>query len=139
MTYPVNLLLNRPECVAVITDTDEDIARAEFRVTALTRSHTLQTNEATALVQQISSLTDQIDPLEARIATMPAGAARTGEELKLRALKRDREELEDRQIGDSGGRSAFRRSRELEAAQRQLAAYQECRAQVQARHDSLPA
>ena len=70
---------------------------------------------------------------------MPAGEARTKEELRLRGLKREREKLQDEQLGGQGGRGAFRRKRELDAAQRQLAGYQDCLAQVQTRHDALPA
>lgn len=70
---------------------------------------------------------------------MATGEARTKEEIRLRGLKRDREKLQDDQLGGQGGRGAFRRSRELDAAQRQLAGYQDCLTQVQARHDALPA
>ncbi|WP_035566094.1 hypothetical protein [Hymenobacter sp. IS2118] len=139
MQYPIALLLTRADCLAVKADTQEDIDRTTFRITAATRSATLQTNEATADSAEISSLTDQITPLETRVATMPAGEARTKEELRLRGLKRQREELQDQQLGGQGGRGAFRRSRELDAAQRQLVGYQDCLAQVQARHDALPA
>ena len=139
MVYPVALLLTRPDCLAVLADTEEDIDRTEFRITAATRSATLQTNEATADSAEIASLTDQIAPLETRVAAMPVGEARTKEEIRLRGLKREREELQDQQLGGQGGRGAFRRSRELDAAQRQLAGYQDCKTQVQARHDALPA
>ena len=120
-------------------DIQEDIARTEFRLTAATRPATLQTNEATADSAQISALTDQITPREARIATMPAGPARTQKEIRLRSLRRDREALQDEQLGGQGARGAFRRGRELDAAQRTLTGYQDCLAQVQARHDSQPA
>ncbi|TGE25276.1 hypothetical protein E5K00_08825 [Hymenobacter aquaticus] len=139
MDYPVALLTTRPECQLVLADTQADIDRASFRILAATRSASLQTDEATADANEISSLTDQIGPLEARVATMPAGEARTKEEVKLRALKRDREKLQDEQLSGQGGRGAFRRARELDAAQRQLAGYQDCKAQVQARHDGLSA
>ncbi|KAA9327146.1 hypothetical protein F0P96_18085 [Hymenobacter busanensis] len=139
MNYPVELLTTRAECNGVKADTQADIDRTQFRITAALRSATLQTNEATEDSAKIGSLTDQITPLEARIATMPAGDARTREEIRLRGLKRDREALEDEQLGGQGGRGAFRRQRELDAAQRQLAGYQDCLAQVQARHDALPA
>ncbi len=139
MLYPVALLLTRADCLSVKADTQEDIDRTEFRITAATRSATLQTNEATADSAEISSLTDQITPLETRVAAMPAGEARTKEELRLRGLKREREALQDQQLGGQGGRGAFRRSRELDAAQRQLAGYQDCLVQVQARHDALSA
>ncbi len=139
MQYPVATLLTRPECLAVIADTNEDIDRATFRITVATRSTTLQTNEATADSAEISSLNDQIGPLQTRVAAMPAGENRTKEEIRLRSLKRDREELQDQQLGGQGARGAFRRARELDAAQRQLVGYQDCKAQVQARHDALPA
>ncbi|MBO2007720.1 hypothetical protein [Hymenobacter negativus] len=70
---------------------------------------------------------------------MTLGDARTKEEIRLRGLKRDREKLQDEQLGGQGGRGAFRRSQELDAAQRQLAGYQDCLAQVKTRHDALPA
>lgn len=139
MNYPVELLLTRADCNAVMADTRQDIERTEFRITAATRSATLQTNEASADSAEISSLTDQITPLETRVAAMAVGDARTKEEIRLRGLKREREELQDEQLGGQGGRGAFRRKRELDAAQRQLAGYQDCLAQVQARHDALPA
>ena len=139
MNYPVELLLTRADCNAVMADTRQDIERTEFRITAATRSATLQTNEASADSAEISSLTDQITPLETRVAAMAVGDARTKEEIRLRGLKREREELQDEQLGGQGSRGAFRRKRELDAAQRQLAGYQDCLAQVQARHDALPA
>ena len=139
MNYPVELLLNRADCLAVKADTQEDIDRVQFRITAATRSATLQTGEATAHSADISSLTDQITPLETRVAGMTVGEARTKEEIRLRSLKRDREKLQDDQFGGQGGRGAFRRKRELDAAQRQLTGYQDCLAQVQTRHDALPA
>jgi len=49
---------------------------------------------------------------------MTAGEARTKEEIRLRGLKRDREKLQEEQLG---GRGAFCRKRELDAAQRTLA------------------
>ena len=139
MQYPVATLLTRPECLAVIADTNEDIERATFRITVATRSTTLQTNEATEDSAEIISLNDQIGPLEIRVAAMPAGENRTKEELNLRKLRRDREELQDQQLGGQGARGAFRRARDLDTAQRQLVGYQDCKAQVQARHDALPA
>lgn len=139
MNYPVALLLTRADCDAVKADTQEDIDRVQFRITAATRSATLQTNEAESDSAAITSLTDQIAPLETRVAGMPAGDARTKEEIRLRGLKRDREKLQDDQLGGQGGRGAFRRSRELDAAQRQLVGYQDCLTQVQTRHDALPA
>ena len=139
MNYPVDLLLTRADCDAVKTDTQEDIDRVQFRIAAATRSATLQTNEATADSAEISSLTDQITPLETRVAAMPASEARTKEEIRLRGLRRDREKLQDEQLGGQGGRGAFRRQRELDAAQRQLAGYQDCLAQVQVKHDALSA
>ncbi|MFD2787719.1 hypothetical protein [Hymenobacter rubripertinctus] len=138
MEYPVELLLTRADCLAVLADTQADIERTEFRITAAARSATLQTSEAETDTANIISLTDQITPLESRVVTMPAGEARTKEELHLRSLKREREKLQDDQLGGQGGRGAFRRRRELDAAQRQLAGYQDCKAQVQARHDALP-
>jgi hypothetical protein len=137
MGYPVELLLTRADCLLVLPDTQADIDRAGFRVTTLTRSATLQTTNATADSAEISSLNEQITPLETRVATMPAGEARTKEEIRLRGLKRNREELQDEQLGGQGARGAFRRQRELDAAQRALAGYQDCLAKVQARHDSL--
>ena len=137
MDYPVELLLTRADCNAVKADTQQNIERTEFRIAAATRSATLQTNEATADSAEISSLTDQITPLETRVTAMSAGDARTKEEIRLRGLKRDREKLQDEQLGGQGGRGAFRRSRELDAAQRQLTGYQNCLAQVQTRHDAL--
>jgi hypothetical protein len=139
MDYPVELLPTRADCLPVLADTQADIDRAGFRVTALTRSATLQTSEATADSAEISSLNDQITPLETRVATMLAGEARTKEEIRLRGLKRDREALQDEQLGGQGARGAFRRKRELDAAQRQLAGYQDCLTKVQAHHDNLPA
>lgn len=137
MNYPVELLLTRADCDAVKADTQEDIERVQFRITAATRSATLQTNEATADSAEISSLTDQITPLETRVAAMLPGDARTKEEIRLRGLRRDREKLQDDQLGGQGGRGAFRRQRELDAAQRQLAGYQDCLAQVQTKYDFL--
>ena len=139
MQYPVELLLTRAECLLVLADTTEDIERAAFRVTALTRSNTLQTTEATADGAEMASLTEQITPLATRVAGMEAGSARTNEEIKLRALRRNLEELQDEQLKGAGSRGAFRRRRELDAAQRQLAGFQDCQTQVQARHDALPA
>ena len=139
MNYPVELLLTRADCDLVKADTQEDVDRTQFRITAATRSATLQTNEATADSAEISSLTEQITPLQTRVDAMPLGEARTKEEIRLRGLKRDREALQDNQLGGQGGRGAFRRQRELDAAQRQLAGYQDCLAQVQVRHDVLPA
>ncbi|MDQ2769948.1 MAG: hypothetical protein M3Y54_05540 [Bacteroidota bacterium] len=139
MQFSVELLLTRADCDAVKTDTQEDIDRAQFRITAATRSATLQTSEATAHSADISSLSDQITPLETRVAGMAIGEARTKEEIRLRGLKREREKLQDDQLGGQGGRGAFRRQRELDAAQRQLVGYQDCLAQVQTRHDALPA
>jgi len=139
MTYPVNLLLTRADCAAVLADTTEDIARVEFHIAALTRSSTLQTGAAADDAAKITALTDQITPLETRVAGMAAGEARTNEELRLRALKRDREKLQDAQLGGQGSRGAFRRQRELDAAQRELLGYQDCQTQVTARRDALPA
>ena len=138
MNYPVNLLLTRADCDAVKADTQEDIDRVQFRITGTTRSATLQTNDATAHATEIAALTDQITPLETRVGTMAAGEARTKEEIRLRALKRDREKLQDDQLGGQGARGAFRRKRELDAAQRQLGGYQDCLTQIQTRHDALP-
>lgn len=126
MNYPVDLLLTRADCDAVKADIQEDIDRTQFRITAATRSATLQTNEASANAADIASLTDQITPLQTRVDAMPAGEARTKEEIRLRSLKRDREKLQDEQLGGQGGRGAFRRQRELDAAQRQLVGYQDC-------------
>ncbi|MCB2408123.1 hypothetical protein [Hymenobacter lucidus] len=139
MDYPVHLLISRAECLLVLAETQADIDRMEFRITATTRSTTLQTGEATANVNEIDSLTEQITPLEARIATMLAGPARTKEEVKLRGLKRKREGLQDEQLVGQGGSGAFRRARELDAAQRQHTGYLDCKAQVQVRHDELSA
>lgn len=139
MDYPVELLLTRADCLPVLADTQADIERTEFRITAATRSATLQTSEAEVDSAEISSLNEQITPLETRVATMPAGEARTKEEVRLRKLKRDREELQDEQLSGQGARGAFRRKRELDAAQRALVGFQDCQAKVQARHDSLPA
>jgi hypothetical protein len=139
MDYPVELLLTRADCQLVLADTQADIERTEFRIAAVTRSATLQTGEAAEDASEISSLTDQITPLQTRVNAMTAGEARTKEEIRLRALKRDREKLQDEQLGGQGGRGAFRRSRELDAAQRTLAGYQDCKTKVQARHDALPA
>ncbi|MBC8085305.1 MAG: hypothetical protein H7Z21_19070 [Hymenobacter sp.] len=138
MDYPVELLLTRADCTAVLNDTNEDIARVEFNITALTRSTTLRTNAATADASEITSLTDQITPLETRVAGMAPGEARTIEELRLRSLRREREELQDEQIG-KGSRAAFRRRRDLDAAQRQLTGFEDCLAQVTVRRDALPA
>jgi|GEM_PF-6088618 len=139
MNYPVELLLTRPECLLVLADTQADIERTNFRITAAQRSTTLQTHDATHDANEITSLTDQIASLEPRIAAMPLGDARTREEVKLRKLKRELEALQDEQLIGQGSRSAFRRARELDAAQRQLAGYQDCKGQVQARHDVLSA
>lgn len=139
MDYPVELLLTRPDCLLVLADTQADIDRTQFRIAAATRSATLQTTEAANDSAEISSLADQITPLETRVAAMPAGEARTKEEIRLRGLKRNREELQDEQLGGQGARGAFRRKRELDAAQRALAGYQDCQTKVQARHDALPA
>ncbi|WP_046244543.1 hypothetical protein [Hymenobacter terrenus] len=138
MDYPVNLLNTRAECLIVRDDIDEDIERVQFRITALTRSSTLQTNAATEDAADISSLNDQIAPLETRVAGLPIGEVRTKEEIRLRALKRDREKLQDDQLSQ-GSRGLFRRQRELDGAQRQLLGLQDCRQQVMARHDALPA
>lgn len=139
MTYPVELLLTRADCTPILNDTTEDIDRAQFHITALTRSSTLQTSAATDDAAKITTLTDQITPLETRVAAMPVGEARTQEELRLRALKRQREKLQDDQLGGQGSRGAFRRQRELDAAQRELVGYQDCLAQTTARRDALPA
>ncbi|SHJ30737.1 hypothetical protein SAMN02745146_2838 [Hymenobacter daecheongensis DSM 21074] len=139
MEYPVELLLTRAECQLVLTDTQADIERTEFRIAAVQRSATLQTSDATEDANEMSSLTEQITPLETRIAGMIVGEARTREEVKLRKLKRELEEIQDEQLSGLGSRGAFRRARELDAAQRQLAGYQDCKAKVQARHDALPA
>jgi chromosome segregation ATPase len=138
MLYPVELLLTRADCDAIIADTNDDIARVEFRITSLNRSATLRIGDATKDAADIAALTDQITPLEARIPAMPAGEARTKQELKLRSLRRQREELEDDQL-KQGARTVFRRNRELDAAQRELAALQECVAQTTARRTALPA
>jgi len=139
MTYPVDLLLTRADCDAVLADTAADVARVEFHITALTRSSTLRTEAATEDSSAITSLTDQITPLETRVAGMPVGEARTAEELRLRALKRQREKLQDDQLGGQGSRGAFRQRRELDGAQRELVGLQDCVAQVTTKRTALPA
>lgn len=98
----------------------------------------MQTTEATADGAEMTSLTEQITLLAARVAGMEASPARINEEIKLRALRRDLEKLQDEQLRGAGNWGAFRR-RELDAAQRQLSGFQDCQTQVQARHDALPA
>ena len=138
MTYPVELLTNRNECLPVLADTRADIARVELNILNLQHSSTLRTTEATEDSAAIVALTDQITPLEVRVAGMSPGEARTKEEVRLRALRREREEIQDEQLGGQGSRGVFRRARLLDAAQRQLGGFQDCLAQVQTRHDGLP-
>lgn len=138
MIYPVELLPTRTDCVPVIADSTADVERAQFRITTLQRSASLRTDDAADDAAEISSLTDQITLQETRVAGMPAGETRTKAELQLRALRRQREELQDAQLVQ-GARTVFRRQRALDAAQRELAGYQDCLAQVTAHHNSLPA
>lgn len=139
MDYPVELLPNRAECQLILDDTQADIERAQFRLSAARRSNTLQTDQATKDANRINALNDQIGSREDRIATMAPSDARLHEEIELRKLKREREELQDEQLAGQGTRGAFRRRRELDVAQRQLDGYLDCQAKVQIRHDSLPA
>lgn len=69
---------------------------------------------------------------------MSVGEVRTKKEVDLRELKRRREKLQDKQLS-KGSRGLFRQKRELDAAQRELTGLQDCKTQVQARHDALPA
>ncbi len=139
MTYSTEILLTQADCDIVIADTNEEIEREQFNITALQRSATLRTGDATEDAEAITALTDQITPLETRIAGMTTGSeARTKAELQLRALRRDREALQDAQL-KQGARAAFRRLRALDSAQRQLAGLQDCLAQVTARRAALPA
>lgn len=62
MDYPVKLLLTRAECLLVLADTQADIDRAQFRLTAAQRANTLQSGEATEDANALTSLNDQITP-----------------------------------------------------------------------------
>ena len=137
MTYPVEILLTRADCVPVMADTTAEIEREQFNITTLQRSATLRTGDAAEDVAAITALTDQITPLETRIAGMtPGSEVRNNSEIQLRALRRDREALQDAQL-KQGARAAFRRQRALDSAQRQLVGLQDCLAQVTTRHDGL--
>ena len=138
MQYPVELLLTPEDCAPVLADTNEDIERTEFHIATLNRSATLRTGDVADDVAEIASLTDQITPLETRVAGMVPGEARTKAEVQLRNLRRQREALQDEQLLQ-GARAAFRRQRALDAAQRELVGYQDCLAQVTTRLDALTA